>query len=394
MRRLSAHYLFDGFSWIKYGILELDESGMILNVRDTGGEMHEESSLEFYPGILVPGFVNSHCHLELSYLKDTLSGGKGLPSFIYDVTAKRKNVSLEKKVETAQKANRKMFGEGIVAVGDISNELYCLPVKKDSPVYYHTFIEVLGLDEKYQEKMQSFEKVYAAYQEEGMPASYAAHAPYSLHPGLWQALLKKQDKRAPFSMHNQETVEEDQLFRKGKGALKEVLEQMGFSTEMFYENQHKSSLQAMLPCLDKIGKLLLVHNTFTNEEDLHAILHQNEETFFALCPESNLFIENTLPNIPIFRKVTNKICLGTDSYASSPSLSMLKQLQVLTQHYPQIPLHELLSWSSINGARALGIDEKFGSFEAGKSPGVVWIEHVDLKQMKLHPESKAQRLVL
>ncbi len=393
MRRLSAHYLFDGFSWIKYGILEIDASGFIIDIRDPGGEMHEESSMEFYPGLLVPGFVNSHCHLELSYLKDKMSRGKGLPSFIYDVTAQRNNATLQKKLDAAQKADRKMYNEGIVAVGDISNESFCLPIKKESRVHYHSFIEVIGLDDNCVEKMQSFKEIHRAYREEGMPVSYAAHAPYSIHPELWKLLLEHLEKDVPFSMHNQETAEENQLFKKGEGALKVLLEQMGFSTGMFFKTQYSSSLHAMLPYLDKIGNLLLVHNTYTGEKDLQYILQQNNSCYFAFCPESNLFIEHALPDISTFRKATGHICIGTDSYASSPSLSMLEQLKIIAEHFPGIPLDELIRWSSINGARALGIDDRFGRFEKGKSPGIVWIDHVDLKQMKLLPESKAQRLV-
>jgi cytosine/adenosine deaminase-related metal-dependent hydrolase len=82
MRRLSAHYIFPvDTPPLKNGVIEIDDDGTILNIIDTHGKNKESAGTEFYNGILVPGFINTHCHLELSYLKGKITPQKGLASF-------------------------------------------------------------------------------------------------------------------------------------------------------------------------------------------------------------------------------------------------------------------------------------------------------------------------
>jgi cytosine/adenosine deaminase-related metal-dependent hydrolase len=138
-----------------------------------------------------------------------------------------------------------------------------------------------------------------------------------------------------------------------------------------------------------------VHNTFTKKEDLDELrkIRSTENTFFVLCPNSNLYIENQLPPVPLFRDENLNICIGTDSLASNHELSVLAELITLQLNFPEIKLEELIKWATINGAKALQIEDKFGSFEAGKKPGVNLISGIDFKTMKLTEKSKVKRLI-
>ena len=71
MRKIAATYIFPVSSPpLKYGILILDDQEKILEVKDTGGKLHEEAGLEYYNGILVPGFVNAQGHSRHSILSE------------------------------------------------------------------------------------------------------------------------------------------------------------------------------------------------------------------------------------------------------------------------------------------------------------------------------------
>jgi cytosine/adenosine deaminase-related metal-dependent hydrolase len=154
---------------------------------------------------------------------------------------------------------------------------------------------------------------------------------------------------------------------------------------MNIDNSHhrptkKSSLQSYFPKLQVAEKIILVHNTFTSEEDVRYVNRESSignadtpqpQTFFCLCVNANRYIEDALPPVDLLRKNGCNIVLGTDSLASNWSLNILDEIETIRQNFPHIPLEELLGWATINGAKALGMDDFLGSFEKGKKPGVV-----------------------
>ena len=145
MRKFSAHLVFPvSGPPVPFGIVETADDGTILRIRETGGRPVEESGLAFYSGILVPGFVNAHCHLELSHLENRIPPGNGLHGFVQSVTSGR-NVPTERILAAAANADRRMYDAGISAVGDISNTDLTVTVKRKSRIHYHTFVEVFGL---------------------------------------------------------------------------------------------------------------------------------------------------------------------------------------------------------------------------------------------------------
>jgi len=107
------------------------------------------------------------------------------------------------------------------------------------------------------------------------------------------------------------------------------------------------------------------------------------KTYFCLCVNANKYIENALPPIEMFRKNKCAIVLGTDSLASNWSLNILDEINTIRKSFPLIPLEETLQWATMNGARALNIDDQFGGFERGKRPGVVLINEGDFSANRL-----------
>ncbi|RYF96365.1 MAG: amidohydrolase, partial [Chitinophagaceae bacterium] len=139
---------------------------------------------------------------------------------------------------------------------------------------------------------------------------------------------------------------------------------------------------------------ILVHNTETSSSDLDFIEATNARgisTWFCLCPNANLYINNKLPDIERFASYKNKIILGTDSLASNNNLDILGEIKTMHRFFPSIPVHDLLRWATLNGAKALEIDEQTGSFEAGKQPGIVLIE--GLTATSISPEARSYRIL-
>jgi cytosine/adenosine deaminase-related metal-dependent hydrolase len=84
-----------------------------------------------------------------------------------------------------------------------------------------------------------------------------------------------------------------------------------------------------------------------------------------------LYIENELPNVQMFVENNCNIVLGTDSYASNNQLSIFAEIKTIQKHFPALPLETILQWATFNGAKAIGIEDKFGSLHVGKKPGII-----------------------
>jgi cytosine/adenosine deaminase-related metal-dependent hydrolase len=349
---------------MKQGVLVLDDDGRVVDLLDSREGIE---NLEVFDGFLCPGFVNTHCHLELSHLFGKLPEQTGLPAFIAQVPQQR-GASKQEIQEAIVAADQQMWNNGIVAVGDISNTADTFALKANSPIYYHSFIELFGLAEEKATKI--FEAGLALKQACPTSSSIVPHATYSVSQALFE-LIKEHQEGGLLSVHNQETATEDLLFEKGEGAMYEQLSAFG---KLHISQQ--SALKTTLPKLAEVPTLL-VHNTYTTAADVAWAAAENKQLYWCTCPQANLYIEGCLPNYANFKEV--KMTIGTDSLASNHSLSIWEEVQTIREH-TDIELNTLLTWACKNGAEFL--QQPFlGSFEKGKRPGVNHIHQGKVKKV-------------
>lgn len=396
MRKIAATYVFPiNKVPVKNGILICDEDGTIIDLIEKGETLTEEQGLEYYSGIIVPGFVNAHCHLELSHLKDKIEAKKGIGAFIGAINKLRNEEG--KSIEKALKiADRKMWASGISAVGDISNSSISLNTKIQSNIYYHTFVETFGFHPARADKSFDYAcKIYSEFTEAKQPVSIVPHSPYSVSEPLFKKIRQKAlTDNSLMSIHNQESMGETQFYLDGTGPISDHLrDNLGIDTS-HWQPTGKSSLQSILKYLPPQLQLLLIHNTYFEENDLIELKKQRslDKTHFVLCPNSNLYIEDALPPVRYLMTGNLNICLGTDSLASNNNLSVLSEMITLQNKFPELELELLLKWATLNGAKALGIDSNFGSFEPGKKPGINLISGIDFQQMKFTHSTTVKRL--
>ena len=340
----------------------------IVGIEDAGED------IQSFDGILSPGFVNAHCHLELSHMKDMIPAHTGLQEFVKQIVSMRQ---IEKDVIAAsiEKAEAEMLANGIVAVGDISNTLDTLAQKAKHNLAYYTFVELYDLDPtRSADKLNAGVEMQKVFEQNCIRASLVPHAPYSVTNSLWK-LLSDHFGSHTISMHNQETSDENDFFKTKTGSFLGMYARTKVSLD-FFEPTGLSSLQSVLPIFKNAATSILVHNSFTSADDIRAVKKQMPNSFWCLCPNANQYIEQTMPPIELLRSNGANIIVGTDSYASNWSLNILDELKIIQKHNPLIPLEEMLGWATINGAQALQMSKHLGSFEAGKKPGVVVIENV------------------
>lgn len=393
MRRIAANYIYtiEGTA-LKNGIVELDDKGKILNVIDTKGDLKESGRLEFYNGVITPGFINTHCHLELSELENKFSQGKGLPEFIREIFKYKSDGPSQKAQKAIDLQNTLMRKAGIVVVADISNTTITIDIKKSSDIYYHTFCEIAGTKSNPDKAFDFSQKLYNEFSNQNLSVSIVPHAPYSVSKELFEKIFKYAEKEnSILSIHNQETESENQMFVNKTGKLVETFIDLGLDLSNYKPTGSKSleSIQKLLP---KNNNIIFVHNTYSEYNDISIASAYYKNCFWCLCPLSNLYIENKLPDLSIFEKFSERITIGTDSLASNKTLSILEEMKVIAKN-SNISFAELLNWATINGAKSLKLDNKYGSISQGKTPGMNLITDFDFENMCLTDKSKVKVLV-
>ncbi len=374
-RKLKADYLFDGFRLRSSDtVLICKPDGTIedlVKADDAGGD------IEHFTGLLSPGFINCHCHIELSHLKNEIPEHQGLVNFVLSVMNQRGKP--EDLIQAAmQEAESEMLAAGIVAVGDISNTAHSVAVKSQKRLGYYNFIELLGWSPS--QAMTRFNEgkklatLFLKISGDENHLSLNPHAPYSVSSELWDLMIPEFQGKT-ITIHNQESADENAFFKTGGGSLSDLYTHLKIDNTRF-KVPGTHSLPFYLDKLKTASRILLVHNTYMDSTDLNQAVSFHEGLFFCLCPNANRFIEDRLPDIPAMIKKNGTIVLGTDSLASNTQLSILEEMKMIKQVFPDILTSSMLTWATSNGSRALAFEEILGDFTKNKKPGIVLIEHI------------------
>ena len=393
MKRIAAKYVYplNSAEPIAPGFVEVEDDGTIIR---TGVCEDPAKEPVFLDGALVPGFVNAHCHIELSYMKGLFRKGTGMAGFIDQINELRDTKSLDEKVRDLTAAMDSLWEQGVVAMADISNCDDSFALKARHPMYTRTFLEVFGTEpEDCAAVMDGVRKLKAVADGFGIDAAPTPHACYTMSPELVTAVSAEGLKSGFLSFHSEETEEEEEMLKYGSGKMWENRVKAGMSVPPV---TGKSSL---LYFIDRLLQghpapfdehILLVHECCMDQEGIDAVKAVMNHPFVAVCPLSNLFIHQALPPIDLMRRNGLKVCVGTDSLSSNDDLRIVDELYCLQRNFPEVPLGELFIWASRNGAEFLSKPE-FGTLEAGRKPGLVLVDHLDAEG-RLSAESQSHRL--
>ena len=378
IRRIAASYVYatDAFEPIRNGFVEYDEAdGTIIR---TGVCNEGEDVID---GALVPGFVNGHCHVELSHLHKKFVKGTGMAGFIDQINALRDWAGREKKQELVKEWMDRMWERGVSAMADISNDDSSFDVKASHPMYTRTFLEVFGSEpEMCEGVMNEVTELNSMADAAGIDAAPTPHSCYTMSPQLLSASAAAGLEKGWLSYHSQESQEEEDLLLTGTGAMYENRKRSGMSTPPV---TGESSLKYFISRLAEAKPapydehILLVHNVCLQQGDIDAAKEVMKNVYWAICPLSNIFIHNALPPVDLMRANNLDIVVGTDSLSSNDDLDVVKELACIHENFPEVPMAEIFRWASLNGARFLAKDDVLGSIAEGKKPGIVLVKNID-----------------
>lgn len=374
-------------------VISTSQEGTILSIQPLAN-FPDKEGIQSFEGIIVPGFINAHCHLELSHMKAMIPTGTGLVEFIRQIVTRR-NFNSELIAPSIHAADDEMYKQGIVAVGDISNVPDTFEVKQHSKLRYHTFVEAFDLmqADKAQEEMdKSFQVFNQLKGPAGHKKAIVPHATYSVSDKLFGLIRSLNQTDVTTSIHHQETDAENEFISTRTGLLVNFFQGFGLNLDQYIPtNLLASSVPVRYMSSDQ--KTLLVHNTMSTPEDIETIESWNKDAYWVTCPNANLYIENRLPHYQYWLDKGSKLCLGTDSLASNWQLSILEEMKTIQKYQSYVPFSELIKWATINGAVSLGFDKDLGSIEPGKTPGLVHIDHFDFDDFTFSSNSRSHRII-
>jgi cytosine/adenosine deaminase-related metal-dependent hydrolase len=338
----------------------------------------ETSEVDLGHVAVLPGLVNAHTHLELSYLRDEVPPASSFVTWIRGVmAARRRRPSPTDPVilRSIDAAIADSVGFGTALIGDISNTLVSFEAIARSPLAAVVFFEVLGFNVADADALveHACREVAALGPTDRVRPSLAAHAPYSVAPLLFRSIRKAIDRDpfAPCSVHLSESAEEVEFIHTGRGPWRELLQELG-TWNPSWTPPGVSPVQFLDDSGFLDARVLAVHGVQMTPADLGRLAARGAT--LVTCPRSNGHTGAGAPPIGAFYASGVHVAVGTDSLASAPDLSVFAEIATLRALAPLVPAAALLASATLEGARALGFDAAYGSIEPGKQARLVAVD--------------------
>jgi cytosine/adenosine deaminase-related metal-dependent hydrolase len=364
---------------IRDGAVVVDERGAVLEVGNAGDVLprHAGAPVERVRGVLLPGLVNAHTHLELSALRGQVPGGAGFVPWVEHMLALRAEVEPEHDLEAIERGVDELVAFGTVAVGEVTNTLSAVRALARRGLVGCVFHEVFGVERAPLEKRVELLPRIVEEQVGSWPSADLSYAPtphtlYTTHPEVTRRVLREaRDRGVRASLHVAEHAAERRFLERGDGPVADWYE----SRLKLPRDRIATPGKSPIELADELGALaphvVCVHLTDARSEELALVALRGPPVIF--CPRSNLFIETKLPPLLAARAAGIMPGLGTDSLASNASLDVLAEARALADRFPTVPALELVRMATWAGACALGRGD-IGRIARGARPGLLAID--------------------
>lgn len=329
-----------------------------------GKKFSTDSVVDHGNGVILPGLVNAHTHLELCALKNRVKPENGFQAWVQSLLAERACLKPEAIQRESALGIEHLLSSGCIAAGDIST----MGITKDlfihSPLLGIWFQECLGNDTGIPTDCRKGPR---------QSISLAGHAPHTTSPELLKKLKTITSKGdVPFSIHLAESREEAVFIASGKGEWADFLVERGIEFSSWGVGNNRTPVQHA----DQIGLLdsntIAVHVIQSNEKDFKIL--QEKGSSVCLCLRSNHLLHGELPDVPSMLKNRIHLCLGTDSLASVDTLSIFDEMAFAANCFPEIPPADILAMATQNGAKALGLDGLAGTLAPGATGSFLYLD--------------------
>jgi aminodeoxyfutalosine deaminase len=317
--------------------------------------------------VILPGLVNAHTHLELSWMAGLVPPSESMGKWIRSLMTLRRNASPPEDVQRQAAAAAVMDARacGTSAFGDIGNTFMAAAVLADARMPAVLFHELIGFGagDVRARAAEGASRIMQAVRPPVTPG-LAPHAPYSVSPDLFRAVAEEAAAhRLPSSVHLAESRDEVEFLMTGRGDIADTLKQLGAWNDAW-------SPPGIDPAayLDGLGVLrpglLAVHATQLSSSALSRLADRG--CVIVSCPRSNRWVGAGDPPLAAFYASGASVALGTDSLASVQDLNLFSEMAQVRRLAPRVPARQILASATRAGATALGFGSELGSISAGK----------------------------
>jgi cytosine/adenosine deaminase-related metal-dependent hydrolase len=320
---------------------------------------------------ILPGLINAHTHLEFSGLAAPLGRpGMSLPEWIRLVVAYRRRLPVELLVGDWSKGRNECRATGSVAIGEIATANWS--ASPDSTI----FLELIGLKREFSadrlaKARQHLAKATPRLSRRGIQLGISPHAPYSVHPKLFDGLVDlAKEAQAPIAFHLAETLEELDLLFTGGGPFRELLVELGAWDETAIPHRTRP-MDYLRRLADRGVHALLIHGNYLDDDEISLLGAHADRLTIVYCPRTHAYFGHERHPLPRLLAAGANVALGTDSRASNPDLNLLEEIRFVARCFPELPANMALELGTLRAARALAIDDRFGSLEPGKLAALV-----------------------
>ncbi len=360
------------------GAVIVDPRGAIVDAgtRSDMCRLHAGLHAELHRGLLMPGLVNAHTHVELSSLRGRTPSGKGFVPWLDGMLAARNDCDEVDESIGISEGVAELLAAGTVAIGEVTNTLAAVPALRRAGLVGCVFHEVFGLDgPKTVARVEALAREAEALgllDDRSLRWAPSPHTLHTTHPLAIEAMARiARDRGAQMSLHLAEHPAERWALQSGTGPMVDWLERRTQTPrEAFRWHTDGPILTAKTLGLLR-ADVTAVHLTDAQPHELDLVAESGARV--VLCPRSNLFIEMRLPPLLAMRRAGIEPALGTDSLASCPTLDVLAEAKVLHERFPDVPPEVLLAMVTSYGARALGFGS-MGRLVKGTRPGILLVE--------------------
>jgi len=376
MRGLTANWILlgDGRA-LRDGSLVVDSLNTIVAVgpRKSVFQMFAHAQWSEHQGVLMPGLCNMHTHLELSILANSLPRHVGFYPWMRALLQARADFSKTQIKDAARASMHALTDYGTAFVADIGNTTVAIEALQDAPYLSLFFLELLDPEGKitsadFCKTREQLKKL--SHHLTHLRALQTPHSLYGTHAKTIALCTKEaSSSQTPMSIHFAEHSAERQALDDNAGPLAEMLQQR-------YPQLESPALGR--PLLESVENLQLcsaptwlIHGTRLSPEEIQTLAQHGAE--YVLCPRSNRYIEQALPNLEAMLSAGSRPGLGTDSLASNTDLDVLREAAELRAAFPEVNPATLVAMATSYGARLARVEHTLGQFKRGARPGVLLI---------------------
>jgi cytosine/adenosine deaminase-related metal-dependent hydrolase len=319
---------------------------------------HDGEAVELGSQVLMPGLVNAHCHLDYTQLRHAISPQRSFTEWIRAINSHKRALHDEDYLGAIERGFSELRKWGTTTVANIESFPELMLRMPPPPLRTWWFMEMIDIRHRF-----STEDAVAgalAFFEPERPGwlggfGLSPHAPYTASGPLFELASRASTELGmPVTTHVAESREEWEMFKSATGELYDFMLKLG---RWMYDCHHSHTpLGQLAHNVDLGSRWILAHMNELDDSDFALLDALPAKPSVVHCPGSHRYFRHAVFPLERLRATGVNLCLGTDSLASTDSLSMFDEMRGLATAHPALDAAEIVAIATVNGARALGFD--------------------------------------